>query len=169
MAEDHVAPIVLNSWKEIASYVGRGVRTVQRWEADLGMPVRRPRAKSRSAVIAMADEIDKWLRSAPTAEVGIQHHPETRTKILELRKSVAMHLDLRTRCADLLHEHVEARTRLMRNLHSLMLSVQKEEGTKDKATPAAQLEMFRLVDRATVALIAVKTRRKPEPPVARAV
>lgn len=25
---------VLNSWKEIARYLGRGVRTVQRWDAD---------------------------------------------------------------------------------------------------------------------------------------
>jgi hypothetical protein len=55
--------LVLHSWKEVAAYVGRGVRTVQRWEADCGMPVHRPRGKSRSAVLAFADEIDKWLRS----------------------------------------------------------------------------------------------------------
>ena len=33
----------LNTWKEIATYMGRGVRTVQRWERELGLPVRRPR------------------------------------------------------------------------------------------------------------------------------
>ncbi len=32
--------MVLNSWKEIACYLGRGVRTVQRYERDLGLPVR---------------------------------------------------------------------------------------------------------------------------------
>lgn len=69
IAVPKVERIVLNSWKEIAGYVGRGVRTVQRWEVDCGLPVRRPRAKSRSAVIAFSDEIDAWLRSAPTAEV----------------------------------------------------------------------------------------------------
>lgn len=53
---------VLNSWKEIAHYVGRGVRTVQRWERDLGFPVRRPRSHQRSAVIAFPDEIDAWLK-----------------------------------------------------------------------------------------------------------
>ncbi len=57
--------MILNSWKEISSYVGRGVRTVQRWEQELGMPIRRPRKKPRSAVIAMSEEIDLWLRSAP--------------------------------------------------------------------------------------------------------
>jgi hypothetical protein len=55
---------VLNSWKEIAIYVNRGVRTLQRWERELGFPVRRPRGKSRSAVIAFTDEIDNWLRAA---------------------------------------------------------------------------------------------------------
>lgn len=55
---------VLNSWKEIASYVGRGVRTVQRWEQELGFPVRRPRGKQRSAVIAIKSEIDSWLRTS---------------------------------------------------------------------------------------------------------
>lgn len=55
---------VLNSWKEIASYVGRGVRTVQRWEQELGFPVRRPRGKQRSAVIAIKSEIDSWLQTS---------------------------------------------------------------------------------------------------------
>ena len=56
---------VLNSWKEIACYVNRGVRTVQRWEAELAMPVRRPRGKSRSAVIALRTELDEWLKACP--------------------------------------------------------------------------------------------------------
>jgi hypothetical protein len=34
-------PIQLNGWKEIAAYLGRSVRTVQRWEKDFGLPVRR--------------------------------------------------------------------------------------------------------------------------------
>ncbi|HEY3767435.1 MAG TPA: hypothetical protein VGN44_02075 [Candidatus Angelobacter sp.] len=54
----------LNSWKEIAQYFGRGVRTVQRWEAMLGLPVRRPHGKSRSAVIAITGELDEWLTRA---------------------------------------------------------------------------------------------------------
>ena len=33
---------VLSSWKDIARYMGKGVRTVQRWERHLGLPVRRP-------------------------------------------------------------------------------------------------------------------------------
>jgi hypothetical protein len=56
---------VLNSWKEIAVYLNRGVRTVQRWEAELGLPVRRPRGKSRSAVLAMRSELDAWTKACP--------------------------------------------------------------------------------------------------------
>ena len=57
-------PEVLNSWKEVAEYLGRGVRTVQRWERELGLPVRRPRGKPRSAVIAFKTELDRWLRQS---------------------------------------------------------------------------------------------------------
>lgn len=57
---------VLNSWKEVASYLGRGVRTVQRWEQELSLPVRRPRGKSRSAVIAFKTELDVWLHQSQT-------------------------------------------------------------------------------------------------------
>jgi len=60
---------VLNSWKEVAAYLGRGVRTVQRWEQELGLPVRRPRGKSRSAVIAFKSELDKWLHNAPAEQL----------------------------------------------------------------------------------------------------
>ena len=57
--------IFLSGWKEIAAYVNRVVRTVQRWEKDLAFPVRRPRGKSRSAVIALRSDIDNWVRSHP--------------------------------------------------------------------------------------------------------
>src|ERR1700728_1488720 len=54
---------LLNSWKEIAAYLGRGVRTAQRWE-KYGLPVRRLAAGPRASVIADAREIDKWIQSA---------------------------------------------------------------------------------------------------------
>jgi|SRR5437764_354390 len=66
---------ILNSWKEIARYAGRGVRTVQRWERDLGFPVRRPRHKQRSAVVALPPEIDAWfLKASHRAENGAAQH-----------------------------------------------------------------------------------------------
>src|SRR5438270_2940677 len=56
---------VLNSWKEIAGYVGRGVRTLQRWEQFYGFPVHRPAGNHKSAVFAVPAEVDEWLRTRP--------------------------------------------------------------------------------------------------------
>ena len=52
---------VLGSWKEIAAYLCKGVRTVQRWENDLGLPVRRPNGATKGVVYASPDELDRWL------------------------------------------------------------------------------------------------------------
>ncbi len=53
---------VLSSWKDIAKYMGKGVRTVQRWEHHFGLPVRRPNGAShKSAVLLDRGELDAWL------------------------------------------------------------------------------------------------------------
>jgi hypothetical protein len=52
----------LTSWKEIAQHLGKGVRTVQRWERE-GLPVRRPKDGQKGRVLAFAEEIDGWVRS----------------------------------------------------------------------------------------------------------
>lgn len=49
----------LDSWKEIAHYLRRGVRTAQRWERDAGLPVRRVTADG-GAVYAFQSDIDAW-------------------------------------------------------------------------------------------------------------
>jgi len=51
----------LNSWKEIAYYLGRDVRTVRRWEKERGLPVHRVPGGKRSGVFAYPAEIDGWL------------------------------------------------------------------------------------------------------------
>ena len=56
---------ILSSWKEIAAYLNRGVRTVQRWEMNYKLPVRRPEGDVMS-VYAFTDELDAWMeRSKP--------------------------------------------------------------------------------------------------------
>ncbi len=59
---------VLTSWKEIAEFMGRGVRTVQRWEKLLGLPIHRPPASRRNVIFAMPEELTSWIlkdRSSP--------------------------------------------------------------------------------------------------------
>jgi hypothetical protein len=42
----------LDSWKEIAAYLKRGVRTVQRWERTSGLPVHRLELDRQGSVFA---------------------------------------------------------------------------------------------------------------------
>ena len=57
-------PTQLSGWKEIAAYLGRSVRTVQRWEKDFGLPVRRWGLSKPESVFAFPREIDAWLETA---------------------------------------------------------------------------------------------------------
>jgi Tol biopolymer transport system component len=48
------------SWKDIATYLNRGVTTVQRWEREEALPVRRLEHLKRGSVFAYKSEIDAW-------------------------------------------------------------------------------------------------------------
>lgn len=63
MSETHSARRLelLTSWKEIANFMGKGVRTVQRWEATLGLPVIRPSNSRAGIVMARPSELEAWL------------------------------------------------------------------------------------------------------------
>ena len=50
----------LESWKEIAAYLRRGVRTVQRWEREEGLPVHRHLHDKLGTVYAYRSELDAW-------------------------------------------------------------------------------------------------------------
>lgn len=63
---DPLAPLPekrLESWKEIAGYLGRDVRTVQRWERAKGLPVRRLPGGEVARVWALRSELDAWWAS----------------------------------------------------------------------------------------------------------
>jgi len=53
----------LDSWKEIASYLQRSVRTVQRWEQDENLPVRRLQHREQGSVYAFRPELDAWMQA----------------------------------------------------------------------------------------------------------
>ena len=64
---------VLSSWKDIARYLGKGVRTVQRWERHLGLPVRRPNGAShKSAVLLNRNDLDTWLATRFSARAAVK-------------------------------------------------------------------------------------------------
>ena len=60
----------LDSWKQIAAYLNRDPRTVQRWESEEGLPVHRQLHSRQGSVYAFTAELDAWWKSRT-------RHPET--------------------------------------------------------------------------------------------
>jgi len=58
----------LSGWKQIANYLGMGVRTVQRYEREQGLPIHRPAGKSSGSVVASKAELDRWVTAGPVPE-----------------------------------------------------------------------------------------------------
>lgn len=59
----------LDSWKEIAEYLGRDVRTAIRWEKERGLPVHRVPGE-KGGVFALREEIEAWLHGGPRLPMG---------------------------------------------------------------------------------------------------
>lgn len=51
---------ILDSWKEIAAYLNRNVRTCQVWEHEHGLPIHRLEGSSRGRVFTYTSELDAW-------------------------------------------------------------------------------------------------------------
>lgn len=92
---------VLTSWKEIAGYLGKGVRTAQRWEQEFGLPVRRPiGASHKSAVLLHREDVDNWLatrfsaRSIEAVETTREHLAQNSARS-DLRESMRQANELR--------------------------------------------------------------------------
>ena len=65
----------LDSWKEIAAFLRRGSRTVQRWEREAGLPVHRLQHEKLGSVYAYTTELDAWFaRRGP--ELAAESLPE---------------------------------------------------------------------------------------------
>lgn len=68
----------LDSWKEIAAYLRREVRTVQRWEKAAGLPVHRLQVDKQGPVYAYKSELDSWFRERkPGLEAEAEHEEGT--------------------------------------------------------------------------------------------
>ena len=60
----------LESWKEIAAYFRRGVRTVQRWEREEGLPVHRHQHDKLGSIYAYPSELDAWSQARQAKHVN---------------------------------------------------------------------------------------------------
>jgi hypothetical protein len=141
---------VLTSWKEIAAYLGKGVRTVQRWEEDFGLPVRRPTHSDKSAIIARTRDLDAWIamRCSTRTSPGAATHDFGR--LLSMRSSLAASMAtatmLRKTNAALLSEVREALADLqskilrIRNRPQLSAVLAETQPLSQPRTPALENE-----------------------------
>ena len=93
---------VLSGWKDIASYLGKAVRTVQRYEYELGLPVHRPAGKLRGSVIAAKSDLDAWVATGPARELPVllDSNPDPSALLGELKRRPAEFKRLREETAE---------------------------------------------------------------------
>lgn len=71
-----------DSWKEIAAYLHRDERTVQRWERERRLPVHRTPGARRGTIFAFRTEIDAWLHGVDVTELRPRPQPRRRPWLL---------------------------------------------------------------------------------------
>ncbi len=74
----------LESWKEIAAWFQRDVRTVKRWEKDEALPIHRHLHKRLASVYAFEDELEVWrLQRQHRGEVAAAEPAVSRGRSLQ--------------------------------------------------------------------------------------
>ncbi len=68
----------LDSWKDVASYFGKSVSTVQRWEKHEGLPVRRHLHAKKGSIYAYRSEMDSWRTGRGRELFQAEDTPEPR-------------------------------------------------------------------------------------------
>ena len=76
----------LESWKEIASYLGRSEKTVRRWEGREGLPVHRLHHEKRGSVYAYRSELEAWRE---TRKIGNNGEPAAHDNDVRIVAEVA--------------------------------------------------------------------------------
>jgi hypothetical protein len=119
---------LLSCWKDIASYMGSGVRTVQRWEQHAGLPVRRPTSHGhKSQVLLDRRAADAWMASRRLPMIGesrkgVSASPRTPGRENDIHASRQLH-----KVHHALAEQVDLRVRLLTTQCGPMLKLSLDE------------------------------------------
>jgi hypothetical protein len=73
---------LLADWKVIGRYLRNSIRTVQRWERKLGLPVRRLHNGSKSGVFAVRAELAAWLQVQKFRDESLSFGKSEKTLLL---------------------------------------------------------------------------------------
>ena len=79
----------LESWKEIAAYLKKEVRTVQRWEKQEGLPVHRHVHKRLATPYAFKPELDAWWENGRGRLEALEQQEKTKAPSRRLWLTVA--------------------------------------------------------------------------------
>jgi hypothetical protein len=129
---------LLSSWKEIASFLGKGVRTVQRWESCLSLPVHRP-SGSKGVVLAYPAEINAWCQKQWEGD-SFAHNPRlaAEARPAESWDVLRFVLELAYSCAELSRKNEELQCQAVRGK-----PVASSSAISYFATPAKNIEQGR--------------------------
>jgi hypothetical protein len=118
-------PQFLSGWKEIASYLGKGVRTVQRYERQLGLPVRRPAGKPWGSVVATRAELDGWVSASPIRDTFQLSTNDSEREYAVLSKNIRRGVE---QMAQLRDQMFELRSEVKQSIEKLRNSVYELQG-----------------------------------------
>jgi hypothetical protein len=124
-------PQFLSGWKEIATYLGKGVRTVQRYERQLGLPVRRPAGKPWGSVVATRAELDGWVGASPIRDTFRLSNNDSERKYVALSKDIRRGLE---QMALLRSQMMELRADVRKSIQTLTSSLSELQGELDSNT-----------------------------------
>ena len=74
---------ILESWKEISDHLRRSIKTCQRWEIELGLPIHRLDGTPSARVFAYPDDLDRWVKEKLHPR---ETEPAERFLVLRLKK-----------------------------------------------------------------------------------
>ena len=80
----------LETWKQIAAYLNRGVRTVRRWETEEGLPVHRHMHRTLGSVYAYKSELDAWRDNRPARAGTVAPSQVHDTEVSNATTSIAV-------------------------------------------------------------------------------
>jgi hypothetical protein len=114
--------------------MNKSVRTVQRWEEQFGLPIRRPDKRDPGTVLALPEELDLWMQQHTVVRAvenlqqevsALARSPQIGTTIGRLQAGSNRHHDVRQRSHELLSRTEELLTKVHREMLRLQVAVKK--------------------------------------------
>jgi hypothetical protein len=131
---------VLSSWKEIATYLSKGVRTVQRWEHQFGLPVSRPKKARKGVVLSSTDKLDRWLAANWAQQPGRREASPNTESPNVVAASIRDFRRLRQANRELVHDLTRAMERLRGESQALARAVSRSSEAKSRTTEKPQCQ-----------------------------